>query len=141
MLKKIPKILSPSLVKALMEMGHGDELIIADGNYPAFSQGVQVIDGDGHNVIDYLEAILEYFHLDSYSDKSVVLMSVVPGDDTVPTVWEDYKKVIIDAGYSSEVIGHVERFDFYERSKKSYLIIATSDKALYANILLKKGVV
>lgn len=141
MLKHIPEILSPSLMKALMEMGHGDELIIADGNYPAFSQGVTVIDADGKNVIDYLKAILEYFPLDTYSEKSVQLMSVVPGDTTQPTVWADYEKAVEEAGYSADVIGHVERFEFYERSKKAYVIISTSDKALYANILLKKGVV
>lgn len=141
MLKNIPEILSPDLVKAMMEMGHGDELVIADGNYPAYSQGVKVIDGDGHLVIDYLKAILMFLPLDSYSDYSAILMEVVAGDPTVPTVWDGYKEVIVEEGYNEEVVTNIDRFDFYDRSTKASLIISTSDRALYGNIILKKGVV
>ena len=141
MLKKIPSILSAELLKTLMEMGHGDEIIIADGNYPAYSQGVKVIPADGLEVAPLLDAILELFPLDSYSEKSVVLMEVVKGDSTVPVIWDTYKANIKDKGYSLDVIENIDRFDFYERSKKAFAIISTSDKALYANILLKKGVV
>lgn len=140
MLKNIPEILSPELLMALMKMGHGDELIIADGNYPAYSQGVQVIDGSGHDVKDYLEAILKFFPLDTYSEKPVALMEVVKGDKTVPVVWDSYKDILLVNDYN-DVIEHIDRFDFYDRSKSASLIISTSDKALYANILLKKGVV
>lgn len=141
MLKNIPEIISPELMKSLMEMGHGDELVIADGNYPAFSQGVKVIDGDGHRVLDYLVAILKFLPLDSYSQHSVVLMEVVKGDPTVPSVWDDYKAVIENAGYSRDVVTNIDRFDFYDRSKTASFIISTSDRALYANMILKKGVV
>lgn len=139
MLKNIPEILSPELLMALMKMGHGDELIIADGNYPAYSQGVQVIDGSGHEVKDFLEAILKFFPLDTYSEKSVALMAVVEGDD-VPVVWDIYKAILQSNDYKN-VIEYVDRFDFYDRSKNVSLIISTSDRALYGNILLKKGVV
>lgn len=139
MLKNIPEILSPELLMALMKMGHGDELIIADGNYPAYSQGVQVIDGSGHEVKDFLEAILKFFPLDTYSEKSVALMAVVEGDD-VPVVWDIYK-AILQSNDCKNVIEYVDRFDFYDRSKNVSLIISTSDRALYGNILLKKGVV
>lgn len=141
MLKNIPEIISPDLMKAMMEMGHGDELVIADGNYPAFSQGVKVIDGDGHLVIDYLKAILKFFPLDSYSTHSAILMEVVEGDPTVPTVWDDYKAVIGNEGYEPLVVANIDRFDFYDRSKTASIIISTSDRALYGNIILKKGVV
>lgn len=141
MLKNIPPILSPELMKTLMEMGHSDEIIIADGNYPANSQGVKVIRADGHEVKDLLEAILTYFPLDTYSEHPVSLMAVVEGDDTVPVIWDTYKEIIVEKGYKTDVIEYVDRFDFYDRSKKASAIIATSDKALYANILLKKGVV
>jgi L-fucose mutarotase len=128
-------------MKTLMEMGHSDEIIIADGNYPVHSQGVKVIRADGLEVAPLLSAILDFLPLDSYSDCSVALMEVVKGDPTLPLIWEEYKSIIEEKGYSLEVIENIDRFDFYERSKKAFAIIATSDKVLYANILLKKGVV
>jgi len=141
MLKNIPAILSPELMKVLLEMGHGDELIIADGNYPVHSQKVPVIRADGHEVKQFLDAILDYYPLDTYSDHPVALMEVVQGDPTVPVIWDSYKEIIATKGYDLDVIAHIDRFDFYQRSEKAFAIIATSDKALYANILLKKGVV
>ncbi len=141
MLKNIPPVLSPELMKTLLEMGHGDELIIADGNYPSRSQGVKVIAADGHDVKTFLDAILEYFPLDTYSKHPVTLMEVVKGDLTVPIIWETYKEIIVQKGYDVDVVETIDRFDFYDRSKSSFVIIATSDKALYGNILLKKGVV
>jgi L-fucose mutarotase len=141
MLKNIPAILCPELLKTLMEMGHGDEIIIADGNYPSHSQGVPVIRADGHDVQSFLDAILDYFPLDTYSDHPVALMQVVEGDPTVPVIWDRYKEIIVDKGYDLQVLENIDRFDFYDRSKEALANIATSDKALYANILLKKGVV
>lgn len=141
MLNHIPSILSPDLVKTLMEMGHGDEIIIADGNYPSSSQGVKVIRADGLKVAPLLDAILGFLPLDSYSEKSVTLMEVVKGDTTVPVVWDLYKHIIEEKGYTLDVLEHVDRFDFYTRSENVFAIIATSDEALYANIILKKGVV
>lgn len=141
MLKKIPPVLSPELMKTLLAMGHGDEIIIADGNYPAHSQGVKVIRADGHDVKTFLDAVLDYFPLDTYSEHPVILMEVVEGDPTVPLIWDVYKEIIKNKGYDQEVVDHIDRFDFYDRSKSAFAIIATSDKALYANILLKKGVV
>ena len=141
MLKGIPKIISPELMKTMMEMGHGDELIIADGNYPAASQGVKVIRADGMDVSELLDALLEFFPLDTYVDHPVALMEIVEGDPTVPVVWEDYRQVLGSHGYDAGLISHVDRFAFYERSKKAFAIVATSDQALYANVLIKKGVV
>lgn len=141
MLKNISPVISPELIKTLMEMGHSDEIIIADGNYPSHSQGVKVIRADGLDVQILLDAILDYFPLDTYSKHPVALMEVVKGDSTVPVIWDKYKEIIKEKGYTLDVIENVDRFDFYERSKKAFAIIATSDKALYANILLKKGVV
>ncbi len=139
MLKNIPPVLSPELLKILMEMGHGDEIIIADGNYPSHSQGVPVVRADGHDVAPLLDAILDYFPLDTYSDRPVTLMEVVKGDPTVPVIWDTYKDIIKSKGYADEVVENIDRFDFYDRSRTVYAIVATSDKALYANILLKKG--
>ncbi|MDA3845722.1 MAG: L-fucose mutarotase [Vallitaleaceae bacterium] len=141
MLKNIPSLISPELMKILMEMGHGDEIIIADGNYPAHSQGVKVVRADGHDVATMLGVILDFFPLDTYSEHPIALMEVVKGDTTIPVIWETYKEIIVEKGYDLEVIENIDRFDFYDRSKKTFAILATSDKALYANILLKKGVV
>jgi len=141
MLNKIPKILSPELVKTLMEMGHTDEIVIADGNFPAASQGVKVIRADGLNGAELLEAILELFPLDSYAKIPVALMAKVPGDKVQTPIWDEYKSIVNSAGYNYKEFEHVEKFSFYDRSKKAFAIIATGEKALYANIILKKGVV
>ncbi|WP_298650463.1 L-fucose mutarotase [uncultured Proteiniphilum sp.] len=140
MLKKIPKILSPQLVKTLMEMGHGDEIVIADGNFPCHTLSQHIIRADGVSGKDILKALMELFPLDSYSEYQVFLMEIVPGDDYKPGIWDDYKAILQNSGepYS---INYLERFAFYERAKRSYAVIATGEEALYANIILKKGVV
>ena len=141
MLKHIPNILGPDLLKILMEMGHGDEIVIADGNFPAASIAQRLIRLDGHNVPEVLEAILKFFPLDIYVENPVGLMEVVPGDNVKPTIWEEYRKIIVDSKEPFKEFEHLERFAFYERAKKAYSVIATSESALYANIILKKGVV
>ena len=144
MLKGIPQILSPELLKTLCEMGHSDTLIIADGNFPAESmgKGAKVIRMDGHGVPEVLEAILKVMPLDTYVEKSVNLMEVMPGDPVETPIWDVYKEIVSTYDMrGSKKVGNIERFAFYEEAKKAYLIIATSEKALYANILLQKGVV
>ncbi|HCR43111.1 MAG TPA: L-fucose mutarotase [Ruminococcaceae bacterium] len=143
MLKNVPPVLSPELLKVLCEMGHGDELVIGDGNFPAESVGRDaiVIRADGHGVKEILDAVLTVIPLDKYTKNPVALMSVVPGDPVKPTIWNDYKAVIAKHGEDPKAIEMTERFAFYERAKKAYAIIATGETAIYANILLKKGVV
>lgn len=141
MLKNIPKIISPELIKTLMEMGHGDELVIGDGNFPAETYGKRVIRCDGHGVPELLDAIMQLFPLDTYTEKPVMLMEVVPGDPVVPTIWEEYKEIINKYEPENCKIEMIERFAFYERSKNAYAIVATGEEAIYANIILKKGVV
>lgn len=144
MLKNIPKILPPQLLKVLCEMGHSDRLVIADGNFPAESMGknCHVIRMDGHNVPEVLEAILELFPLDKYVSTPVSLMEVVPGDPVKTPIWDVYADIVQKYDErGKECIGHIERFAFYEEAKKAYCIIATSEGALYANIMLQKGVV
>lgn len=143
MLKTIPSILSPQLLKVLMEMGHSDEIVIADGNFPSESMGKEavVIRADGHCVKEILDAILQLLPLDQYVEKPVALMEVIKGDPIVPIIWEDYKKILKKHDPNHCEIQMEERFAFYERAKKAYAIIATGETAIYANILLKKGVV
>jgi L-fucose mutarotase len=140
MLKKIPKALSPQLVKTLMEMGHGDEIVLGDANFPSCSMSPNVIRADGLSGTCLLKAILELFPLDTYTEHPVILMEVVPGDDYKPEIWEDYREILLASGEPCS-IGYLERFAFYDRAKTSFAVIATGEEALYANIILKKGVV
>jgi L-fucose mutarotase len=140
MLKKIPKTISPQLLKTLMEMGHGDEIVIADGNFPCHSISQHVIRADGLSGTEILKAIMELFPLDTYSDQQVFLMEVAARDSYKPEIWDNYMEILQSSG-ETFTIGYIERFAFYERAKKSYAVIATGEEALYANIILKKGVV
>lgn len=141
MLKGIPSVLSPELLKILMEMGHGDEIVIGDGNFPAASIANNLVRLDGHGVPEILDAVMKFFPLDTYSDKPVSLMAVVPGDDVKPVIWDDYKEIINKYEPQNCKIEFVERFEFYERAKKAYAVIASGETEIYANIILKKGVV
>jgi len=141
MLKGIDSVLSPELLKVLMEMGHGDEIVLADGNFPAASIAQRLVRCDGHGVCALLGSVLKLFPLDVYVPKPVALMSVVEGDSTKPVIWQEYKNIISNSGEKFADFDFVERFDFYERAKKAYAVVATSEKALYANIILKKGVI
>ncbi len=144
MLKGISPIISPELLKALCEMGHGDYLVIADGNFPSESVGknAKVIRADGHGVPEILDAVLSLIPLDSYVEKPVALMELVPGDTCgTPVIWEKYKEILTKHEPENCEIEMIERFAFYEKAKGAYLIIATGETAIYANILLQKGVV
>ena len=144
MLKGIPEILSPELLKVLCEMGHSDRLVIADGNFPVESMGKNAITirCDGHGVPEILDAILKLFPLDTYVEHPVNLMEVMPGDDVETPIWDAYKEIVEKHDMrGGDAIGHIERFAFYDEAKKVYAIIATGESALYANIMLQKGVV
>ena len=144
MLKGVPKILSPELLKVLCEMGHSDRLVISDGNFPAESMGKDaiVIRCDGHGVPELLDAILQVFPLDSYVEQPVSLMEVMKGDPVETPIWDEYKKIVKKYDARGEkAVGNIERFAFYEEAKKVYAIIATGETALYANVMLQKGVV
>ncbi len=148
MLKNIPTLLGPELKKVLMEMGHGDEIVIADGNFPAASTASETISEnlirmDGHGVPEVLDAILEVFPLDGYSDEPVSLMEVVEGDPVKTPIWDEYREIIEESDESEKFddFEYIERFDFYEKANEAYAIVATGEMAKYANIILKKGCV
>jgi len=144
MLKGIPSIISPELLKVLCEMGHGDTIVIADGNFPSESVGKDavVIRADGHGVPELLEAILKLFPLDTYVEKPVSLMQVVPGDKVETPIWDTYKALVSAVDSRGEsAFCEIERQEFYEVARKAYAVIATGETAIYANIMLKKGVV
>ncbi len=144
MLKGIPPILSPELLKVLCEMGHSDRIVIADGNFPAEAIGKDgvVIRMDGHGVPEILDAILQVFPLDTYTQNPVSLMEVMKGDTVETPIWNTYEDIITKYDKRGRAaLQTLERFAFYEEAKKSYAVIATSEAALYANIMLQKGVV
>ncbi len=140
MLKGIPKVLSPELIKILAEMGHGDEIVIADGNFPSENYGKRVVRADGHGGAKMLEAVLTLMPLDTYAPENFLLMQVVPGDTVKPLIWEEYRSIAKEKDPNVRE-GSLERFAFYERAKQAFAVIATGEEAIYANIILKKGVV
>ena len=127
-------------------MGHGDRIVIADGNFPAASVGKNtiVVRMDGHGVPEILDAVLQLFPLDTYVEKPVLLMELMLDDiGKVETpIWDSYKESVRKYDpRGTEAVGNIERFAFYDEAKKAYAIIATGEGALYANIMLQKGVV
>lgn len=141
MLKGIPSILTPELLKVLMEMGHGDELVLADGNFPKFAHPANVIRLDGHGIPEILDAILKFMPLDPYVEHPTIFMEVLPDDPYKPEIWPVYRE--IGKKYEKDGLRElaINKFEFYERAKKAYAVVTTSEAALYANVILKKGVV
>ena len=148
MLRNIPDVISPELLKILHEMGHGDELVIADGNFPAARLASRLVRCDGHQASDLLKAILTLFPVDTFVEKPITLMQVVDDKTEVvddktemePEIWNVYKGILKKLDVEPNQINYEERFTFYEKAKAAYAIVATSEKALYGNIILKKGV-
>lgn len=140
MLRGIHPLLGPDLLHALRSMGHGDEIVIADGNFPASTQGPKVIRADGLGGEALLEAILTHMPLDTYAPAAAFRMAVVEDPDRVPEICRSYQS-IIDRLAGPFVIAPLERFAFYQRAARTAYIVASGERAAYANILLKKGVV
>ena len=143
MLRNIPKNISPELMKTLLEMGHGDEIVFADANFPAHSVGKRIIHADGDTVVTLLQSILPFFPLDTFDSQNAFLMQVVPGKGEPPSVWNTYEKLIrnFDAEKAFLNFTFLERQAFYERAQRAYSVVATGEKQKYANLILKLGLV
>lgn len=147
MLKNIPSVLSPELLKVLCEMGHSDRICIGDGNFPGSSmakaEGAILLRADGIGIPELLDAILQVFPLDTYVDTPVMLMEKMDCDrDLEIPVWEQYKAIVAKHDQrGADAVGAYERFGFYEQAKKCYCIIQSGETAIYANVILQKGVV
>ncbi len=141
MLNGIPPIVSPELMYALMRMGHGDEIVLADGNFPADSHAQRLIRADGHGVPELLAAILQFFPLDDSVDSPAAVMQPVDASAEPPPIWAEFEHHIRSTTERDIELERVERFAFYERAKAAYAIVATGETAIYANLILKKGVV
>lgn len=138
MLIGIPDIISPELLKILSEMGHGDEIVLADANFPAASNSKRLVRADGIEIPKLLSAILELVPLDQYDEEHFILMKKCDGDNADVSVWEEYKEIAEEKSNNCKFT-YCERFDYYERAKNAYAIVATGEKRQYANIILKKG--
>ena len=141
MLKNIPSIIPPDLLKILMEMGHGNEIVIGDGNFPAAAYAQRLVRCDGHGGPEVLDAILKLMPLDTYVDAPLTLMQVVEKDAPEPEIWSEYRQIAKKYEPDNCKFEQMERYAFYERAKEAYAVIATGESAIYANIILKKGVV
>ena len=141
MLKGVPKQISPELMHALMSMGHGDEIVLADGNFPAASNARTLVRADGLDVCEILRAIMQFFPLDTFVEDHAVVMEVVDPEADEPPIWNDFKKILDEAEGREIKLTPVKRHKFYARSREAYCVVATSEAALYANLILKKGVV
>jgi L-fucose mutarotase len=139
MLKGIHPAISPELLKTLAEMGHGDEIILADAHFPGHTFGSRVLRADGLSVPTLLEGILPLFELDSYADP-LVMMQAVQGDQLDPSVEESYMAVVKRHCPQAKPPGRIDRMAFYDRAKSAFAVVMTGEIAKYGNLLLKKGV-
>ena len=147
MLKNIPPILSPELLKVLCEMGHGDRICIGDGNFPGASMAKPhncvLVRADGHGVCALLDAILQVIPLDEYVEHPALIMQVADKDKGLEVpIWDTYKQIVAKHdSRGAAAFGSVERFAFYEEARNTYCILQSGETAIYANIILQKGVV
>lgn len=140
MLKGINPIVSPDLLKILAEMGHGDEIVLADAHFPGHTFcPKKILRGDGLQIPDLLEGIIPLFELDSYSEP-LIMMAAVEGDELDPEVEADYMQSIRKSAPDASAPDRIGRFEFYDRAEKAYACMITGTTAKYGNIILKKGV-
>lgn len=141
MLRNIPKILPPDLVKYMMEMGHADVMILADANYPGTSHARHIVRMDSVEIPELLEAVLPLFPLDNFIPNPVKLMKNLP-TEPVPEIWNTYRSLLekYDKDDAFKEFDFMDRLPFYAESEKAYVIVQTGDTSRYANIVLQKGV-
>ena len=139
MLKGIHPAIGPELLKVLAEMGHGDEIILADAHFPGHSVNDKVLRADGVKITTLLDGILPLFELDSY-DNPLIMMQSVDGDSLDPSVEFSYRAEIEKYVSDTPEIIRIGRFEFYDRAEKAAAVVMTGETAKYGNIILKKGV-
>lgn len=141
MLKHIPPVLSPALFSVLMRMGHGDEIVLADGNFPSEGMGPEVVRADGHGVPVLLDAILQFLPVDDFVEDPALVMQPVHANTPEPPIWADFRRLLFHHEQRPLDVRPLDRFEFYDRARKAFAIVATGETAIYANLILKKGVV
>lgn len=139
MLKGIHAAISPDLLKCLAEMGHGDEIVLADAHFPGPALATRCLRADGLGIPVLLDGLLPLFELDAYDDP-LIMMATVPGDDLDPAVEASYRRVIDRHAPGAPAVVRIGRMDFYARAAKAYAVVMTGETATYGNLILKKGV-
>jgi L-fucose mutarotase len=139
MLKGISALVSPDLLKILSEMGHGDEIVFGDSNFPAAANAQRIVRADGHDIPSMLEAILPLFPLDYAVDFTAVLMNY--RGDVEPKVWSRYRNILAQHPDGDKLFVTIPKPDFYERARHAYCVVATSESEGFANIIIRKGCV
>ncbi len=141
MLRNIDPLLSPDLLHALRSMGHGDDIVIADANFPGSSVGPECLRADGSSAGDILRAVLSVMPLDNFVPDPALTMQVVGNPEAVPEAVADFQSIIHQTADNPVEIQSLERFAFYERASQAFVIVQTGERRLYGNIILKKGVI
>lgn len=141
MLKGISPLLSPDLLAILVRMGHGDDIVIADGNFPAEAVAQRLVRADGHGVVALLEAILPLFPIDTFVSDPAVVMQPVDPLTPEPPIWSQFRAALQRGEGRPIPLAPIERHEFYSRAKQAFAVVATGETAVYANLMLKKGVV
>lgn len=140
MLRHIHPLLGPDLLHALRSLGHGDEVVIGDANFPHHSLGPRVVRLDGIDAVAAAEAILTHLPLDTFSERAAFRMAVVDRPDEVPAITDLFQEAIARLSGGDFPIAPIERFAFYERARRAQLIVATGERRLYGNLILTVGV-
>lgn len=141
MLKLVHPAISPDLMAVMMQMGHGDELVLADANFPADSNAQRIVRADGIDLETLLPAILKFLPIDTFVPEQAMVMEPVDAAAPEPTIWAKFRQSLRAAEGRDVTLTKIERFDFYDRARQAYAIVATGSRAFYSNIILKKGVV
>jgi len=143
MLRNIPEILPPELMLALMQMGHGDEITLGDSNFPSMTMSNRCVYTKGIRMAELLDAILQFLPLDTFVDTPVTLMRPTQEFDGTPPIWREYEAIIKKNDFCGafKEFAQVERQDFYEKAKSSFVTVQTSETALFGCIILTKGVI
>ncbi len=141
MLKNLDPLLTPDLLQVLRAMGHGDEIVIVDANFPAESSGPEVVRLDGADATRVLDAVLSVMPLDEFEPVSAWRMEVVGQPDAEEPIFDEFRKIIAAREGARFKLASLERFKFYERAEDCFAVVATGERRLYGNIILKKGVV
>ena len=136
MLKNIPAIISPDLIHALMSMGHGEEIVFADADFPASSYSKKIIRMDGVRIEALLEAVLPFFPLDSFVKHPAITMDCSEWGPE-PESYERYRQLIRKNDDSFTDFEFLKRFDFYDRAAQASVVVVTSEPD--GNVILKKG--
>ena len=141
MLRGLNPILTPDLLWNLASMGHGDDIVIADANFPGATMGKRLVRLDGIPATEIVEAVLTIMPLDDFATDSARTMEVVGNSSEIPPIVAEFQEIIDKVADTESKILPVERFEFYEMAKNAFVVVQTGETRLYGNIILKKGVV